>query len=145
MSSNSKPSTNLAQTPNGIDSADNAMALDNSPLGESGDKDEHRMQDGNKDVEMKVTESRGEEDEEDKEDKEDEEDALPDHHQNDMHGDSNEESNDSNPQLNHNQCPVPTKQCIKLRGAAFKQGPSGLPEVNMTMLIDYLLMSISPL
>ena len=145
MSSNSKPSTNLAQTPNGIDSADNAMALDNSPLGESGDKDEHRMQDGNKDVEMKVTESRGEEDEEDKEDKEDEEDALPDHHQNDMHGDSNEESNDSNPQLNHNQYPVPTKQRIKLRGAAFKQGLSGLPEVNMTMLIDYLLMSISPL
>ena len=124
------------------------MALDNSPLGESGDEDEHRMQDGNKDVEMKVTKSRGEEDEEEEENEEDEgdeEDTLPDCRQNDMHGDGNEESNNPNPQPNCNQRPVPTKQHIKLRGAAFKQGLSRPPEVNMTMLIDYLLMVISPL
>lgn len=117
------------------------MSLDNRSLGGTGGDDEQRIQESNGDVEMKAAEHR----DGDGDDKDDDKDALPGHLRNDTHGNGNNESNGTNPQPNCNLLRVPAMQHIKLKGTAFKKVPGGPPKVKFSMLIDYLLMTISPL
>jgi len=103
------------------DPAGDAMALNNGSLGGPGEMPE----DSNKDIEMNAAKYGRDRDN----------DELPGRLGNDPHENDNKESNDPNPQLNCNQLQVPAKQCIKLRGTAFKKVPSGPPDVYISTLI----------